>query len=156
MHPWTFMFRDRKWQDVSKEISGTTFKPFAKPGLKKAFNFWASENIANIDSFLNKHLYYSIYFFNYACSFSLRLYLWKFYKDCNKDKHWNMYITICKTDDQCKLHAWSRAFKAGTLGQPRGMGWGGRTERGFRMGGHMYTHGWFMLTHGKNHHNTVK
>ena len=32
-----------------------------------------------------------------------------------------MYITICKIDDQCKLNA---------LGQPRGMGWGRRWERG--------------------------
>ena len=29
-------------------------------------------------------------------------------------------------------------------------------ERGFRMGGHMYTHGWFMSMYGKNHHNIVK
>ena len=27
---------------------------------------------------------------------------------------------------------------------------------GFRMGGHMYTHGGFMSTYGKNHHNIVK
>ena len=27
---------------------------------------------------------------------------------------------------------------------------------GFRMGGHTYTHGWFMSKYGKNHHNTVK
>ena len=33
----------------------------------------------------------------------------------------NMYITICKIEDQCKFDVWSRAFKAGALGQPRGM-----------------------------------
>ena len=26
----------------------------------------------------------------------------------------------------------------------------------FRMGEHMYTHGWFMWMYGKNHHNIVK
>ena len=40
-------------------------------------------------------------------------------------------------------------------------GWdGGRGVRdgeggGIPDGGHMYTHGWFMLVYGKNHHNTV-
>ena len=37
-----------------------------------------------------------------------------------------MYIAICKVNDQCKFDAWSRAFKAGALGQPRGMEWRGR------------------------------
>ena len=35
-----------------------------------------------------------------------------------------MYITICEIDDQSKIDAWSRALKAGALGQPRGIGWG--------------------------------
>ena len=39
-----------------------------------------------------------------------------------------MYITVCKIDDQCKFDSISRALKAGALGQPRGMGWGGRWE----------------------------
>ena len=30
----------------------------------------------------------------------------------------------CEIDDQCKFDAWSRAFKASALGQPRGMEWG--------------------------------
>jgi len=46
-----------------------------------------------------------------------------------------------------------RALKAGALGQPRGMGWGGR---GVQDGEHMYTHGGFMSMYGKNHHNIVK
>ena len=37
-------------------------------------------------------------------------------------------ITICKIDDQCKSHAWSRTLKGDALGQPRGMGWGWREE----------------------------
>ena len=31
--------------------------------------------------------------------------------------------------------------------------WG--EEGTFRMGKHMYTHGWFMLMYGKTHHNIV-
>jgi len=45
-----------------------------------------------------------------------------------------------------------RALKASALGQPRGMGCGGRE---FGTGGHMYTHGRFMSMYGKNH-NIVK
>ena len=41
-----------------------------------------------------------------------------------------MYITICKIDGPCKFDARSRALKASALGQPRGMGWGGRWEGG--------------------------
>ena len=47
-----------------------------------------------------------------------------------REEHWNMYINICEIDDQSKFDAWNRALKAGALGQPRGMGWGGRWERG--------------------------
>ena len=36
-------------------------------------------------------------------------------------------------------------------------GWDGEGGgRVFRMGGHRYTHGWFMSMYGKNHHNIVK
>ena len=47
---------------------------------------------------------------------------------------WENSIETCilphvKIDDQCKFNAWSRAPKAGALGQPIGMGWGGRWER---------------------------
>ena len=50
----------------------------------------------------------------------------------------NVCITICKIDDQWKFHAWSRALKAGALGQPRGMGWGGRLEGGSGRGTHVH------------------
>ena len=67
------------------------------------------------------------------------------------------YITICKIDDQCKFNAWSRAHKAGALGQPRGMGWGGSWGAVQDGGTHdMYTHGWFMSMYGKTHHNIVR
>ena len=77
-----------------------------------------------------------------------------------REQHWNMYITVCETDDQCKFDAWSRALKAGALGWPRGMGWGGG-GRGIPDGEHVdtgwntCTHGWFISMSGKNH-NTVK
>ena len=35
-------------------------------------------------------------------------------------------ITICERDRQSKFNAGNRACKAGALGQPRGMGWGGK------------------------------
>ena len=47
-----------------------------------------------------------------------------------RDQHWNMYIPICKIDVQCKFDAWSRAPKAGVLGQPRGIGWRRRWKEG--------------------------
>ena len=56
-----------------------------------------------------------------------------------------MYTTICKTDGHRKFNAESRAPKAGTLGQPREIGWGGLWEAGSECGGHMYTCGRFML-----------
>ena len=39
-------------------------------------------------------------------------------------------ITMCEIDGQCKFDAWSRALKAGALGQPRGMGWEGFSRWG--------------------------
>ena len=77
-----------------------------------------------------------------------------------REQHWNMYITICEIDDQSKFDAWHskvhKALKASALGWPRGMGWEG-SERGVRggVGGHMYTHGWFMSMYGKKHYNIV-
>ena len=41
-----------------------------------------------------------------------------------------MYITIHEIDEQSMFNAWNRALKAGALGQPRGMGWGGRRKGG--------------------------
>ena len=52
---------------------------------------------------------------------------------------WN----ICEMDDQSKFSAWNRALKAGALGQPRWMEWGGEWEVVWN-GGHMYTCAWFM------------
>ena len=40
-----------------------------------------------------------------------------------------------KTDIQCKFNASSKALKAGALGQPSGMWWGGRWEGDLRWGG---------------------
>ena len=55
-----------------------------------------------------------------------------------REKHWNMYIIICETDRQSRFDAWGRAFRAGALGWPWGMGWGGRWEEGSGWGTHVY------------------
>ena len=70
-------------------------------------------------------------------------------------KHWNMYITTCKIDDQSKFDAWNRELKAGS-GITQRDGLGKEVGAGFRMQGHMYTHGWFMSMCGKNHHSIAK
>ena len=50
----------------------------------------------------------------------------------------NMYIIICETDRQSRFDAWDRALRAGALGWPRGMGWGGRWEGGSGWGTHVH------------------
>ena len=42
--------------------------------------------------------------------------------------HWNMYNIICEMKHQSKFDAWYRMLRAGALGWPRGMVWGGRRE----------------------------
>ena len=56
-------------------------------------------------------------------------------------KYWSfsfVYITIYEIDLQSKFDAWNRALKAGALGQPWGMAWGGRWERGSGWGPHVH------------------
>ena len=48
-----------------------------------------------------------------------------------------MYIIICETDRQSMFDAWERVLRAGALGWPRGMGWGGRWEGGSGWGTHV-------------------
>ena len=54
------------------------------------------------------------------------------------EQHWNMYITICGIDRQSRFDAWDRALRAGALGWPWGMGWGGRREGGSGWGAHVH------------------
>ena len=61
-----------------------------------------------------------------------------------REQHWNMYITICEIDHQSKFDAWNRALKTGALGQPRGMGWGGRREEGGALGWGTHVHPWLI------------
>ena len=56
-----------------------------------------------------------------------------------REQHWNMYITICEIDHQSRFEAWDRVLKAGALGWPWGMGWGGRWEGGSGWGTHERT-----------------
>ena len=37
-----------------------------------------------------------------------------------KEQHWNVYVTMCKIDDQCNFDAWGRAHKASALDNPEG------------------------------------
>ena len=73
-----------------------------------------------------------------------------------REQHWNMYITICKIDDQCKFNAWSRALKVGALGQHRGMGWGGRWEGGSGWGDTCAPVGDSCRCMAKKQHNIIK
>ena len=50
------------------------------------------------------------------------------------------YITICKIDRQRGFAVWLRKLKQGFVSS-RGVGWGGRRERGSKGRGYMYTYG---------------
>ena len=54
------------------------------------------------------------------------------------EEHWNMYIIIYEIDHQSRFDAWDRVLRAGALGWPWGMGWGGRWEGGSGWGTHVY------------------
>ena len=49
-----------------------------------------------------------------------------------------MYIIICETDHQSRFDAWDRVLRAGALGWPWGMGWGGRWEGDSWWGTHVH------------------
>ena len=68
------------------------------------------------------------------------------------EKSIDKYIIICEIDRQSRFDAWDRVLRAGALGWPRGMVWGGRSEEGSD-GEHMYTCGRFILIYGKT--NTI-
>ena len=55
-------------------------------------------------------------------------------RDEKKQQHWNIYIAICKIDSQWKSAVRCRQLRPGALWQPRGLGWGGRSEGGSRVG----------------------
>ena len=46
--------------------------------------------------------------------------------------------------------------QTGALYQPRGVGWGWRSEGGSNVSGYMHTYGWFMLTLDRKQQNSVK
>ena len=49
-----------------------------------------------------------------------------------------MYIIICETDRQSRFDAWYRVLRAGALGWPWGMKWGGRWEESSGRGTHVH------------------
>ena len=53
-----------------------------------------------------------------------------------------MFIIIGETDRHSRFDAWDRVLRAGALGWPWGMGWGGRWEGGSGWGTHV--HPWLM------------
>ena len=63
--------------------------------------------------------------------------------DVSREQHRNMYTIKGETDHQPRLDAWDRVLRAGALGWPWGMGWGGRWEGCSGWGTHV--HPW--LTH---------
>ena len=52
------------------------------------------------------------------------------------------YIIICEIDRQSRFYAWYRVLRAGALGWPWGMGWGGRWKGGSGWGTH--AHPWLI------------
>ena len=72
-----------------------------------------------------------------------------------REEHWNMNVTICKVDDQCKFDAWSRALRSQCSGTSQKDRVGKEVGGGVQDGGHMFTHGWFMSMYGKNQYCKV-
>ena len=56
------------------------------------------------------------------------------------------YITTCKIDSQQEF---AQETQTGALYQPRGVGWGGKWERGSKGWGYMYTYDGFMSENNK-------
>ena len=59
-------------------------------------------------------------------------------RDDFRERHWNMYITICEIDHQSRFDAWDRVLRASALGWPRGMERGGRWDGGSEWGTHVH------------------
>ena len=53
-----------------------------------------------------------------------------------------MYSLICEIDRQSRFYAWDRVLRAGALGWPWGMGWGGRWKGG--SGWETHVHQWLI------------
>ena len=52
--------------------------------------------------------------------------------------HWNMYNIICEKNRQSRFDAWDRVLRAGALGWPGEMEWGGRWEGFSEWGTHVH------------------
>ena len=56
--------------------------------------------------------------------------------DVQREQHWNKY-TIKGETSPAQVGCMRQVLRAGTLGRPRGMGWGRRQEKGFGWGTHV-------------------
>ena len=61
-----------------------------------------------------------------------------------------------KLDSQCKFAIWCMGLEFSFLWQHKGIRYGERWNGGSRQRGRMYSYFWFMLTYGRNQHNTAK
>ena len=55
-----------------------------------------------------------------------------------REQHCNMYIIVRELDHQSRFDAWDRVLRAGALGCPWGMGWGGKWEGVSGWGTHVH------------------
>ena len=69
--------------------------------------------------------------------------------------HWNMYNIIYEMSHQSRFDAWYWMLGTGTLGQPRGMVWGGRREEGSGWGTRVHPW-WIHVDVWQNQYNIVK
>ena len=69
--------------------------------------------------------------------------------------HWNMYSIIYETSCKSRFDARYWMLRAGALGRPRGMVWGGRREEGSGWGTRVYLW-WIHFDIWQNQYNIVK
>ena len=67
---------------------------------------------------------------------------------------WKLYKIVYQLANGNLLMA--QETQTGALYQSRGVGWGGRWERGSEGRGYMYTYGWLMLRFDRKQQNSVK
>ena len=67
--------------------------------------------------------------------------MYDFFTHSSVDEHLGCFHVIASVNGAAKFAAGCREVKPSAVGQPRGVGWGGRWEGGSKGRGHMCTHG---------------